>query len=111
MPTWPHTYHEAYQDNPEGEFAAYKLLRSDIQKDLKDTDQKGKKAFGIEHTHEGVEVVIGDDQELVDYNIDLGLIAPNTEFDMLVRKESTKALQNLPEKNLRGVLRKLLDTI
>jgi len=86
-------------------------MRSDIRDKVKDTEQKGKKAFGIEHTHKGVEVVTGDDQELVDYGIDLAMIAPDTTFEMIVRKESSKALQNLPEKNLRAALRKLLDTI
>jgi len=84
---------------------------SDVKDKVADTDQTGKKAFGIEATGNGLEVVTGDDQELVDYGVDLAIIAPSTKFELIARKESSKALQNLPEKNLRTMLRKLLDTI
>lgn len=111
MPTWQPTYHGS-EDNPEGELAAYKLLVSDIKDKVADTDQKGKKAFGIEDTHEGLEVITGDDDELVDYGVDLAIIVPNErKFELIARKESSKALQNLPEKNLRTMLRKLVDSI
>jgi hypothetical protein len=110
MPTWQPTYHGS-EDNPEGELAAYKLLLTDIKDEVSATEQKGKKAFGIEATSDGLEVTVGDDQELVEYGVDLAMVVPDRKFELLVRKESSKALQNLPEKNLRSWLRKLLETI
>lgn len=111
MPTWQPTY-PGSDSNPEGELAAYRLLVDDIKDKVSDTEQKGKKAFGFEETHEGIEVVTGDDQQLVDYGVDLAMVVPNErKFELIVRKESNKALQNLPEKNLRTVLRKLVDSI
>lgn len=109
MPTWQPTYQHG--DNPLEELAAYGVMRSEVADKLKDTKQSGAKAFGIEETQEGVEIVTGNDNELVEYNIDLGIIASDQEFNLIVRKTSTEALHKLPTESRRQALRRILDSV
>lgn len=109
IPTWQPTFQRG--DNPLEELAAYGVLRSEIADKIKDTDQSGRKAFGIEETQEGMEVVTGSDEELIEYNIDLGIVASDQEFNLIVRKTSTEALHKLPKESRRSALRRILDSV
>jgi hypothetical protein len=101
-----------YKDNIMDDLAAYGIARDEAKDMSSKTNQDGTPVFGFEDVGNEYEITAGKPFDLVDYNVDLAIIAPDTNgFNLIVRKENPEALHNLPKDKLRNILSRILDSV
>ena len=99
------------EDNIMSELAVYGLARDTAIEEASKTKQTGTKVFGFEDSSEGYEITAAEPEELAEYNLDLAIAAPDTEFNLVVRKDNAKAIHKMKPENLRAYLRRILDNV
>lgn len=93
------------------ELAVYGIARDTAKEEAAKTDQDGTPVFGFTEGPTEFEITTADPMELAEYNINYAIVAPDREFNLIVRKDNPEALHKLPEKTLRSVLRRILDSV
>jgi len=93
------------------ELAAYNVARIEAKELAADSEQSGTRVFGFEDRTNGYEITAASPEELAEYNLDLTIIAPDTEFNLIVRKDNPSALSKMSPTNLRNYLRRILDSV
>jgi hypothetical protein len=93
------------------ELAIYNLARNEAKDIVADSEQTGTKVFGFEDGSDGYEITAAPPEELAEYNLDLAIVAPDTEFNLIVRKDNANALHKMSPTNLRNYLRRILDSV
>lgn len=93
------------------ELAVYGIARDVANVEAKRTKQKGTPVFGFEEQGDSYEITTGDPYALADYGLEYTVVAPNSEFNLIVRKEDPEALHKMNPKTLREYLTKILDSV